>query len=251
MMQLSSKQRKATIGIVLLLIIAAISYYIPDRKIELPPMTVQEKKARFISLIVPAVDHVYHDLMSQYDDVKTIIDNGKNNDEIEKLKIAYKASTNDELLMALKPHPKSIAIAQAAMESSWATSRFFLEANNIFGVWSFDENEPRIAALKKRGDKTIWVREYDSIEESVYDYYRTLARGNAFKEFRKATMKTDDPHVLVTKLDRYSEKGSVYGKELTAIIKFNNFDDYDNEDMISAEREEADIKSSKDEGDIQ
>ncbi|WP_257174253.1 glucosaminidase domain-containing protein [Colwellia sp. M166] len=251
MMQLSSKQRKATIGIVLLLIIAAISYYIPDRKIELPPMTVQEKKARFISLIVPAVDHVYHDLMSQYDDVKTIIDNGKNNDEIEKLKIEYKASTNDELLMALKPHPKSIAIAQAAMESSWATSRFFLEANNIFGVWSFDENEPRIAALKKRGDKTIWVREYDSIEESVYDYYRTLARGNAFKEFRKATMKTDDPHVLVTKLDRYSEKGSVYGKELTAIIKFNNFDDYDNEDMISAEREEADIKSSKDEGDIE
>ncbi|UUO25601.1 hypothetical protein FGD67_06525 [Colwellia sp. M166] len=250
-MQLSSKQRKATIGIVLLLIIAAISYYIPDRKIELPPMTVQEKKARFISLIVPAVDHVYHDLMSQYDDVKTIIDNGKNNDEIEKLKIEYKASTNDELLMALKPHPKSIAIAQAAMESSWATSRFFLEANNIFGVWSFDENEPRIAALKKRGDKTIWVREYDSIEESVYDYYRTLARGNAFKEFRKATMKTDDPHVLVTKLDRYSEKGSVYGKELTAIIKFNNFDDYDNEDMISAEREEADIKSSKDEGDIE
>lgn len=250
-MQLSSKQRKATIGIVLLLIIAAISYYIPDRKIELPPMTVQEKKARFISLIVPAVDHVYHDLMSQYDDVKTIIVNGKNNDEIEKLKIEYKASTNDELLMALKPHPKSIAIAQAAMESSWATSRFFLEANNIFGVWSFDENEPRIAALKKRGDKTIWVREYDSIEESVYDYYRTLARGNAFKEFRKATMKTDDPHVLVTKLDRYSEKGSVYGKELTAIIKFNNFDDYDNEDMISAEREEADIKSSKDEGDIE
>ena len=64
-------------------------------------------------------------------------------------------------------------------------------------------------------------------------------------------MKTDDPHVLVTKLDRYSEKGSVYGKELTAIIKFNNFDDYDNEDMISAEREEADIKSSKDEGDIE
>lgn len=250
-MQLSSKQKKATIGIVLLLVIAAISYYISERKVVLPTMTVQEKKARFISLIVPAVDHVYQDLMSQYEDVKSTIDSGKNNSEIEKLKTEYKASTDRELLMALKPHPKSIAIAQAAMESSWATSRFFLEANNIFGVWSFDENEPRIAALKKRGDKTIWVREYDSIEQSVYDYYRTLARGNAFKEFRKATMKTDDPHVLVTKLDRYSEKGSVYGKELSAIIKFNHFDDYDNDDMITAEEAEADIETTEVEGDME
>lgn len=250
-MQLSSKQKKATIGIVLLLVIAAISYYISERKVALPTMTVQEKKARFISLIVPAVDHVYHDLMSQYEDVKGIIDSGKNNSEIEKLKTEYKASTDRELLMALKPHPKSIAIAQAAMESSWATSRFFLEANNIFGVWSFDESEPRIAALKKRGDKTIWVREYGSIEQSVYDYYRTLARGNAFKEFRKATMKTDDPHVLVTKLDRYSEKGSVYGKELSAIIKFNHFDDYDNDDMITAEEAEADIETTEVEGDME
>ena len=250
-MQLSSKQKKATIGIVLLLVIAAISYYISERKVALPTMTVQEKKARFISLIVPAVDHVYHDLMSQYEDVKGIIDSGKNNSEIEKLKTEYKASTDRELLMALKPHPKSIAIAQAAMESSWATSRFFLEANNIFGVWSFDESEPRIAALKKRGDKTIWVREYDSIEQSVYDYYRTLARGNAFKEFRKATMKTDDPHVLVTKLDRYSEKGSVYGKELSAIIKFNHFDDYDNDDMITAEEAVADIETTEVEDDME
>lgn len=250
-MQLSSKQKKATIGIVLLLVIAAISYYISERKVALPTMTVQEKKARFISLIVPAVDHVYHDLMSQYEDVKGIIDSGKNNSEIEKLKTEYKASTDRELLMALKPHPKSIAIAQAAMESSWATSRFFLEANNIFGVWSFDESEPRIAALKKRGDKTIWVREYGSIEQSVYDYYRTLARGNAFKEFRKATMKTDDPHVLVTKLDRYSEKGSVYGKELSAIIKFNHFDDYDNDDMITAEEAVADIETTEVEDDME
>ena len=83
-MQLSSKQKKATIGIVLLLVIAAISYYISERKVALPTMTVQEKKARFISLIVPAVDHVYHDLMSQYEDVKGIIDSGKNNSEMSR-----------------------------------------------------------------------------------------------------------------------------------------------------------------------
>ena len=190
-------------------------------------MTVQEKKARFKSLIVPAVNTVYAQLMTRYEGVKATLDAGESSAEIEELKVEYRATSNDELLMALKPHPKSIAIAQAAMESSWATSRFFRVAYNIFGVWSFDEDEPRVAALKKRGDKTIWVKKYGSIEDSVYDYYRTLGRSSAFAEFRQMRMTTNDPFILVTKLDRYSEKGSLYGEELTSIIKFNKFDSYD------------------------
>lgn len=226
-MKLSSNQTKIIIGTILLMIFSAITYYVTKKEASLPPMTVQEKKTRFKSLIIPAVNTVYADLMKRYEDIKSILEKGQSNTNIEKLKTEYKASTNNELLMALKPHPKSIAIAQAAMESSWATSRFFRDAYNIFGVWSFDEDEPRIAALKKRGDKTIWLKKYSSVEDSIYDYYRTLARSHAFAEFRKTKMKTSDPFVLVTKLDRYSEKGSVYGEELTSIIKFNKFDHYD------------------------
>jgi len=222
-----TKKTKIVITTTLLLGIAFLIFYITQREAELPPMTVQEKKARFSSLIVPAVNNVYANLMKQYEEIKTITAAGQSNDEIEQLKIEYKVTTNSELLMALKPHPRSIAVAQAAMESAWATSRFFREANNVFGVWSFDEDEPRIAALQKRGDKTIWVKKYSTVEESVYDYYRTLARSSAFAEFRQTKMITNDPFVLVTKLDRYSEKGSVYGEELTAIIMFNKFDDYD------------------------
>jgi Bax protein len=222
-----TKQTKIAIAIALLSSIAFLIFYMTQKEAELPPMTVQEKKARFSSLIVPAVNNVYANLLKRYVEIKEIIDAGQSNDEIERLKIEYKATTNSELLMALKPHPRSIAVAQSAMESSWATSRFFREANNIFGVWSFDENEPRIAALQKRGDKTIWVKKYSTVEEAVYDYYRTLARSSAFAEFRQTKMVTNDPFVLVTKLDRYSEKGSLYGEELTAIIKFNKFDNYD------------------------
>ncbi|MBU2871866.1 glucosaminidase domain-containing protein [Colwellia sp. E2M01] len=224
---------KVIVTIVLLIIIIASTIYLAtktDKKevqAELPKMTVQEKKARFKSLIVPAVDHVYTQLMSRYERIKNNIDAGENKTEIEALKTEYKASSNEALLMALKPHPRSIAIAQAAMESSWATSRFFRVANNIFGVWSFDEDEPRVAALKKRGDKTIWIKKYNSIEAAVYDYYRTLGRSHAFGEFRQTRMITDDPFILVTKLDSYSEKGSLYGEELTSIIKFNKFNQYD------------------------
>lgn len=226
-MQSPSTKIKAIIAIILLIIIAAVIYKVTEKEPELPKMTVQEKKARFKSLIVPAVDTVYAELMARYEEVKATIDAGGTNDDIEALKVEYKASNNEELLMALKPHPKSIAIAQAAMESSWATSRFFNVAYNIFGVWSFDEDEPRVAALKKRGDKTIWVKKYDSIEAAVYDYYRTLGRSSAFAEFRQTRMETEDPFVLVTKLDKYSEKGALYGEELTSIIKFNKFDQYD------------------------
>jgi Bax protein len=222
-----TKYAKLPFGLALLLSIIFIIFYMTRTEAELPPMTVQEKKARFGSLIIPAVNNVYTNLMTQYEEIKKITAAGKSNDEIELLKIEYRATTNSELLIALKPHPRSIAIAQAAMESSWATSRFFREANNIFGVWSFDEDEPRIAALQKRGDKTIWLKEYKTIEEAVYDYYRTLARSSAFADFRKAKMTTNDPFVLVTKLDRYSEKGSLYGEELAAIIKFNKFNTYD------------------------
>jgi Bax protein len=193
----------------------------------LATMTVAEKKARFKSIVVPAVEEVYDELMKQYQDVSKLVETNPNSDKLKTLQEKYRASNNQELLMALKPHPKSIAIAQAAMESSWATSRFTRVANNLFGVWSFDEDEPRVAAGEQRGNKTIWVKKYNSVKDSVADYYRTLARNDAYKEFRATKMKTSDPFVLVTKLDRYSEKGALYGKELTEIIKFNKFHEYD------------------------
>ena len=177
------------------------------------------------------MNEVHADLLEQYQEVSKSIQSDDNNDNFEALRREYKASNNEELLMALKPHPKSITLAQAAMESSWATSRFFTEANNVFGVWSFNKSEPRIAAGQKRGDKTIWVKKYPSIKASIQDYYRTVARGDAFDEFRKLNMETSDPYALVKKLDRYSEKGDEYGKELSLIIQCNNFNTYDSQDI--------------------
>jgi len=189
---------------------------------------VQEKKANFRKLIIPAIKTVYDELNTQYIEVSHYINNTKYyRSEISNLKKIYKVKTDNALLLAIKPHPKSIAIAQAAMESAWATSKFFRKANNIFGVWSFNKNEPRIAASKKRGTKTIWLKKYASIEDSVRDYYKNLGRSPYFKEFRQLRSKTDDPYKLVKKLDRYSELGAKYGKELTSMIKSNKFYLYD------------------------
>ena len=195
----------------------------------LKKMTVEEKKARFNALLVPAVKKVYNELMTQYKNTAEDIKNGTNKKKIKELKAAYKVKTDKKLLAALKPHPPSIVIAQAAMESSWATSRFFLEANNIFGMWSVNKKEPRIAALEKRnGTRTIWLKKFSSVEDSVRAYYKLMGRGHAFKEFRALRVTTKDPHKLVKKLDRYSEIGAAYGEELSQVIKYNNLTKYDN-----------------------
>jgi Bax protein len=127
----------------------------------------------------------------------------------------------------MKPHPQSITLAQSAMESAWGTSRFLQEANNVFGVWSFNKNEPRVAAGKKRGKTTIYVKKYATIADSIKDYYRVLATGRAFKGFRAAKMKTNNPYTLVKHLDKYSERGADYGKELASMIRYNKLTKYD------------------------
>ena len=193
------------------------------------PISVKEKKEHFKALVIPAVNKVYLELQNQYIEMRHYIgrDHKYYRQTIAKMRKEYNASSNEELLKRLKPHPRSIAIAQAAMESAWATSRFYREANNIFGVWSFNKNEPRIAAGKKRGSRTIWLKKYYNIEESIRDYYKTLAKGRAFISFRNLKMKTNDPYKLVKTLDKYSELGSKYAKKLSQVIRYNKFYLYD------------------------
>lgn len=191
-------------------------------------MNVKEKKARFYALVVPAVAKVHKELMTQYKKIANDIRRGTNKQQIKALKITYKAQTNEKLLAALKPHPPSIVLAQAALESSWATSRFFVKANNIFGIRSINKNEPRIAAaIKKNGTKTIWLTKFSSVEDSIRAYYKLMGTGPAFKEFRELRVKTNDPHKLVKKLNKYSEIGHAYGKTLSQVIRHNKLTKYD------------------------
>ncbi len=190
-------------------------------------VNVQYKKKQFNNLIIPAINSVHDELQAQYDEISQNLENSEYKEKISELKEYYKVESDEELLMALKPHPVSIAIAQAAMESAWAKSRFFKEANNLYGIWSFNSNEPRIPAVQQRGNKTIWLKKYSDIKDSIRDYYKTLARSYAYKDFRELKMQTDDPYLLIEKLDNYSEIGEKYAENLSEIIRYNKFYLYD------------------------
>ncbi len=171
-------------------------------------ISVQEKKKNFIERVLPIIQKVHRANTLRYES-------------------SMKASADTKLLKALKPPPVSITLAQAAIESGWGTSRFFRKANNIFGVWAYGKNMPRIAAKKKRKGKTIWIKKYDSLEASIKDYYLNIGRSFAFKKFRSLNLKTQNPYKLVKELKMYSEKRALYSKELAQIIRFNNFTKYD------------------------
>lgn len=194
-----------------------------------PKLTVSQKKQQFLDMLIPPLQEVYEEEKAFYKKVKQWVESNENKEQIEALKQEYKAKDEMALLMALKPHPKSITIAQAAIESAWGQSRFFKEANNIFGVWSYNSSEPRIAASSTRGEKTIWLKKYPTVKDAIKDYYLQLSRSWAFEEFRALNYEKQDqnPYLLVHKLIRYSEKREKYTKILANMIEYNQFTRFD------------------------
>jgi Bax protein len=189
--------------------------------------TVEQKKKHFLDIFVPAITKVYNELDNEYKIVKYNIKHSKNLPQITILMKKYKVTTKKELLKKLKPHPKSIALAQAALESGWATSRLFKKANNVFGVWSSNKNEPRIPALLKRGKRTIYLKKFATIEDSIRHYYKLLATGRAYRTFRNERMNTNNVYKLVKKLNHYSELGNEYTRRVGIVIRHNHFVKYD------------------------
>jgi len=190
-------------------------------------MTVEVKKDRFYHLIKPVVIKVYKELKKEYETVKDDIKYKRNPEKIKRLMKEYRAKDEKDLLKRLYPHPPSITLAQAAIESGWATSRFFREANNLFGMWSSKKHEPRIETPARRKGKKVWLRRFSSVEEAVKEYYEILAKNRAFRKFRDVRYENKDVFKMVKALDRYSERRRRYTRTLESIIKYNNLTKFD------------------------
>jgi Bax protein len=199
--------------------------------ISLKGLSVKEKKQRFVDLILPAILIAKEEYRERLNWVNLV--DAKDSLTAHETKLLgdlmkkYHATNVSDLKLRLKTHPVSIVLAQASIESGWGTSRFFTKANNVFGVWSFDPNDPRIPSLSTRWGKHMYLYKYNSLSQSVDDYFKLLATRRPFEQFRKMRLKTDDPYKLVNYLKDYSEKGEEYVQLLKSQIKHNNFTRYD------------------------
>jgi Bax protein len=199
--------------------------------ISLKGLPVKEKKQRFVDLILPAILIAKEEYRERLNWVNSL--DSKDSLSAREIKLLgdlmkkYQAKSIPDLKSRLTTHPVSIVLAQASIESGWGTSRFFTEANNVFGVWSFDPNDPRIPSLSTRWGKHMYLYKYSSLSQSVDDYFKLLATRRPFEQFRKMRLKTDDPYELVNYLKDYSEKGEEYIQLLKSQIRHNNFTRYD------------------------
>ena len=208
-----------------------VNAYVYTKAIDLTGLDVQNKKQAFINLMLPSILIAKYQL--EQDRVKVIALQKKteplSNEEEQylfNLKRDYKCHTSKELLSRLKTHPTSIVLAQAAIESGWGTSRFYKEANNIFGVWSYSENESRIKAMEDREGQSVYVKKYDAFPKSIVSYFKIIARG-PYSEFRAAREKISEVSVLISYLEVYSELREEYVKRLGQLIQYNKFEKYD------------------------
>lgn len=132
-----------------------------------------------------------------------------------------------ELFKRVDTIPVSLALAQAANESAWGTSRFAVEANNIFGQWCYDQG-CGIVPSQRDSNASHEVRSFDTIEAAISSYFLNLNTHSRYEQFRNMRFQMRnqrgeiDPLVLAYGLTGYSERGDSYVDEVQTIIQQND-----------------------------
>ena len=197
----------------------------------------QLKKETFIKIVLPLVvaenDKILNDRMK----LKKIISKKMTSDK-EKLWLRqklreYKVKNSDmkELQKRMDIIPVSIALAQAAKESGWGTSRFALEGNAIFGQWTWTGQG--IEPLNKGKHEGHKILRFPILRASVKAYKNNLNTHKVYSEFREKRSKLRKRNrkikgtELTDTLDKYAQTGKEYTKILEQIINQNDLSDFE------------------------
>ena len=134
--------------------------------------------------------------------------------------------TIQKLLNRVDIIPADLALAQAANESAWGTSRFSRDANNLFGEWTFVKGQGIIPEGRPEGE-TYEVQKFATVYDSVRSYLQNLNTHSAYKKLRQLRAESrlaginPDGLKLAEGLKRYSIRGEDYVRELQAMIRKN------------------------------
>jgi Bax protein len=150
----------------------------------------------------------------------------------------YKIDDHDlaKLKMRMDIIPVSIAIAQAANESGWGTSRFALEGNALFGQWTWSKKG--ILPKEQDPDQSHKIMQFQILKASVRAYKNNLNTHNAYKEFRevRAQLRQENKQIIgldLTKyLKNYASIGEKYVRILEDIIEKNSLTDFDKANLL-------------------
>tara|TARA_B100000963_G_scaffold348401_1_gene355932 strand:- start:351 stop:1430 length:1080 start_codon:yes stop_codon:yes gene_type:complete len=201
-----------------------------------------KRKEFFIQIVLPLILKENSNIKIDRKRLFGII-NKSNNTNLEKkwLEKKYKqygvpSKDLSTLKIRMDEIPVSLALAQAAKETGWGTSRFAQEGNALFGQWTWSgEGLKPKDADKNEGHK---VMRFNVLQASVRAYQRNLNTHSTYKEFRKERAKLRDEGkpldsvILSRFLNKYAETGNQYVEVLQKIIKQNNLQDFDDAKLL-------------------
>jgi len=202
----------------------------------------KKRKEFFIQIVLPLILKENNNIKLDRKRLFTII-NKSNNSNLEKKWLdkkykQYGVPSKDLSILKIRMDeiPVSLALAQAAKETGWGTSRFALEGNALFGQWTWSgEGLKPKDSEKNEGHK---VMKFNVLQASVRAYQRNINTHSTYKEFRKERAelrdqgKPLDSLILSKHLNKYAETGEKYVEVLKQIIKQNNLQDFDDAKLL-------------------
>ncbi len=144
-----------------------------------------------------------------------------------------------ELKLRMDIVPVSLAIAQAAKESGWGTSRFALEGNAMFGQWTYGKDGIKPKDSKGKGHKVL---KFPMLRSSIVAYQKNLNTHKAYGELRekRASLREENKKItgqdLVKYLESYAATGKEYVTILSSIISQNQLTDFDNSNLMNTNK---------------
>jgi len=203
---------------------------------------IKKRKDLFIQIILPLIIKENNNIRLDRKKLFSILNKSKNT-KVENIwlnsKFKQYGVVNKNLAtlkIRMDEVPVSMAIAQAAKETGWGTSRFALEGNALFGQWTWSGE-----GIKPSGaddDSTHKVMKFKILQASVRAYQRNLNTHSSYKDFRSARAelrdkgKKLDSKILSEHLHKYAETGKEYVRVLQQIIKQNNLVDFDEAKLL-------------------
>ncbi len=212
----------------------------------------KEKKQAFFNYFAPIIADENQRILNhrkQLSLIKESLQNGielntKNIRHIDEYAKRYKVKpdTNksqqlEEILERANAVPASLALAQAANESAWGTSRFARDGKNYFGQWCFSKGCGLVPKYRS-ANSTHEVRVFKSPADSVKAYIRNINTHRAYDDLRQLRVQAEKDGfvasgtLLAEGLLHYSERGHEYVNEIQAMIRINQLDSFDMNNQI-------------------
>lgn len=201
---------------------------------------VNQKKQDFFQYLLPGINAKNASLNQERNFLLTLKNSGypdvvqaeEITREFTRIANKYKSDSLDELLVRVDQIPSSLALAQAAIESGWGSSRFAREGNNFFGQWCYQQGCGLVPRHRIEG-ATHEVKVFNSVNDSINAYFDNINTNRAYQELRqiRADLRQQNQPLsgtaLAEGLEKYSEKGYEYVEVIQTMIASNKLDAYD------------------------